>query len=157
MKKKLDELNRKIRHSRKKHDEMIHKRNALRKATEGLKGPKSGDLKRGTKPEPMPEPEWNFKERERAFGGAYRSYRVNGRPRMNYSTFFGHIRERLINLIKQELTSLNSARVQTTIWIRFTKDDDRVELAFNSRMTDVHRASDLDDSGWDGRPHGNSD
>ena len=43
MKKKLDELNRKISHSRKKHDGMIHKRNALRKAIE--------EIKRGTKPE----------------------------------------------------------------------------------------------------------
>ena len=34
--------------------------------------------------------------------------------------------------------------MQTTTWIRFTKDDDRVELAFNSRMTNVHRANDLD-------------
>ena len=39
---------------------------------------------------------------------------------------------------------MNSARVQTTTWIRFIKDDDRVELAFNSRMTDVHQGSDLD-------------
>ena len=31
-----------------------------------------------------------------------------------------------------------------TVWIRFIKDDDRVELAFNSRMTNVHRASDLE-------------
>ena len=62
MKKKLDELNRKIRHSRKKHDGMIHKRNSLRKAIEALK--------RGTKPPPMTEPEWHFKEREQAFGGA---------------------------------------------------------------------------------------
>ena len=61
MKKKLDELNRKIRHSRKKHDRMIHKRNALRKVIE--------DLKSGTKPEPMPEPEWNFKECERPLEG----------------------------------------------------------------------------------------
>ena len=38
MKKKLDELNRKIRHSRKKHNGMIHKQNSLRKATEALKG-----------------------------------------------------------------------------------------------------------------------
>ena len=65
MKKKLDELNRKISHSRKKHDGMIHKRNALRKAIEVLKC--------DTKPEPVPEPEWNFKEREQAFGRAYRS------------------------------------------------------------------------------------
>ena len=64
MKKKLDELNRKIRNSRKKHNGMIHKRNALRKAIE--------EIKRDTKPEvlgprtaePMAEPEWNFKERE---------------------------------------------------------------------------------------------
>ena len=31
-----------------------------------------------------------------------------------------------------------------TTWIRFAKDEDRVELAFNSRMTDVHQGSDLD-------------
>ena len=80
MKKKLDELNRKIRHSRKKHDGMIHKRNALRKVIEVLK--------HGTKPEPVPEPEWNFKEHEQAFGGAYRSYMVNGRPRIDVDTFF---------------------------------------------------------------------
>ena len=116
MKKKLDELNRKIRHSRKKHDRMIHKRNSLRKTIEGLK--------RGTKPEPVPEPEWTFKEHEQAFNGAYRSYRVNGRPKMDVETFFNHIREKLIDLIKQELTVLNSARVQTTTWIRFMKDDD---------------------------------
>ena len=34
MKKKLNELNRKIRHSKKKNDGLIHKRNALRKAVE---------------------------------------------------------------------------------------------------------------------------
>ena len=31
-----------------------------------------------------------------------------------------------------------------TTWIRFIKDNDRVELAFNSRMTNVHQGSDLD-------------
>ena len=122
MKKKLDELNRKIRHSRKKHNGMIHKRNALRKAIEGLK--------HGTKPEPMPEPEWTFKEREQAFKGAYRSYRVNGRPKMDVDTFFSRIREGLIELIKQELTVLNSARVQTTTWIRFARlRDPSIELS----------------------------
>ena len=53
-----------------------------------------------TKPPSMPEPEWNFKEREQAFGGAYRSYRVNGRPRMDVETFFHRIRGDLIDLIK---------------------------------------------------------
>ena len=113
MKKRLDELNRKIRHSRKKHDGLIHKQNSLRKVIEGLK--------HGTKPEPVPKPEWNFKEHEQVFRGAYRSYRVNGRPKMDVDTFFSRMREGLIELLKQELTVLNSARVQMTTWIRFIK------------------------------------
>ena len=102
-----------------------------RQKIEELKGP--------CKPKPF-----NPIELEQAFNGAYRSYRVNGRPRMDVDTFFSRIRGELISLITRELTDLNSARVQTTVWIRFTQDDDRVELAFNSRMTDVHRGSDLD-------------
>ena len=90
------------------------------------------------------EPVQGFVEYEQAFGRAYRSYRANGRPRMDVDTFFSRIRGELISLITRELTDLNSVRVQMTTWIRFTKDDDRVELAFNSRMTDVHRGNDLD-------------
>ena len=63
---------------------------------------------------------------------------------MDVDTFFSRIREGLIELIKRELTVLNSARVQMTTWIRFIKDDDRVELAVNSRMTNVHQGSDLE-------------
>ena len=103
MKKKLDELNRKIRHSRKKHDGMIHKRNSLRKAIEEFKSrPK-------LKTKPPPEP--NFKEREQAFNGAYRSYRVNGRPKIDSDTFFNRIRGSLIKLISRELKILNSSRI----------------------------------------------
>ena len=63
---------------------------------------------------------------------------------MDVETFFSRIRGELISLITRELTDLASARVQTTAWIRFMKDDDRAELAFNSRMTDVHLGSNLD-------------
>ena len=35
-------------------------------------------------------------------------------------------------------------RVQTPTWIRLLKDDDRVELAFNTRMTDVHQRGHLE-------------
>ena len=52
-------------------------------------------------------------ELEKAFNGAYRSYRINGRPRMDVETFFHRIRGYLIDLIKQELNDLNSTRVQT--------------------------------------------
>ena len=136
MKKKLDELSRKIRHSRKKHDGMIHKRNSLRKAIE--------TLKHGTKPEPLPEPEFIFKELGQAFRRAYRSYRVKGEPKMDYDAFFIRVRESLIELISSELNNRNSAKIQTSVWIRFTKDDDVVNLAFNSLMVNVYRGSNLD-------------
>ena len=102
-----------------------------RKRIEGLKGPCKPKL-------------FNPTELDQAFGGAYRSYRIGGRPRMDVDTFFSHIRGELISLITRELTDLNSMRVQTNMWIRFIKDNDRVELAFNSRMTNVHRGGDLD-------------
>ena len=40
-----------------------------------------------------------------------------------------------------------SAKVQTTTWIRFVRDnepEDQVDLAFNSKMTSSFRHSDLD-------------
>ena len=98
-------------------------------------------LKCCTKPEPEPEPEWNFKEK--AFNEDYRSYRVNGRPKMDIETFFGQTRGKLIELIERELKTHNSMQIQMPMWIRFARDEDRVELAFNSRMTSVYRASDL--------------
>ena len=47
--------------------------------------------------EPKP---FNPIECEQAFNGAYRSYRVNGKPKMDVDTFFNRIREGLIELIK---------------------------------------------------------
>ena len=98
------------------------------------------------------EPEWNFKEHEQAFNVGYRSYKVEGAPKMDVDTFFSRMREGLIELIKRELNNLNSARIQTTTWIRFTRDEgplrsgiaSQVDLAFNSLMTSVYRGSDLD-------------
>ena len=97
-------------------------------------------------------------ELEQAFGGAYRSYRVNGRPKIDVDTFFNRIRKGLIELIKPELKTRTSARIQTTGWIRFVRDgpprgpgeahdkegQERIELAFNSLMTSVYRGSEPD-------------
>ena len=84
-------------------------------------------------------------ELEQDFGGAYRRYRINGKPKMDVDTFFNRIRKELIELIKQELKTRTSARIQTTAWIRFVRDDEegqeRVELTFNSLMTSVYRGS----------------
>ena len=38
-------------------------------------------------------------ELEQAFSGAYRNYRVNGKPRMDVDTFFSRVRGELISLI----------------------------------------------------------
>ena len=87
-------------------------------------------------------------ELEQAFGGAYRSYRINGRPMIDVDTFINRIGKRLIELIERELKTRTSARIQTTAWIRFVRDDEegqeRIELAFNSLMTSVYRGSETD-------------
>ena len=87
-------------------------------------------------------------ELEQAFGEAYRSYRINGKPKMDVDTFFNRIRKELIELIKRELKTRTSARIQTTAWIRIVRDDEegqeRVELAFNSLMMSVYRGSEPD-------------
>ena len=87
-------------------------------------------------------------ELEQAFGGAYRSYRINGKPKLDVDKFFNRIRKELIELIKRELKTRTSARIQTTAWIRFVRNDEegqeRIELAFNSLMTSVYRGSETD-------------
>ena len=77
------------------------------KKIEELKGPRK------------PEESFNPIEREQAFSRAYRSYRINGRPRMDVDTFFNRIRQNLIGPMNREVTDLGSARVHTTAWIRF--------------------------------------
>ena len=85
---------------------------------------------------------------EQAFRGAYRSYRINGKPKMDIDTFFNRIRKELIELIKRELKTRTSARIQMTAWIRFVHDDEegqeRVGLALNSLMMSVYRGSEPD-------------
>ena len=60
---------------------------------------------------------------------------------MDVDTFFNRIGKELIELIKRELKTQTSARIQMTAWIGFVRDDDegqeRVELAFNRLMTSV--------------------
>ena len=108
----------------------------------GLYNRVTGSATNQTQQSTEPEP---FKpiELEQAFGGSYRSYRINGRPKIDVDTFFNRIRKGPIELIKRELKTRTSARIQTTAWIRFVRDDEegqeRVELAFNSLMTSVYR------------------
>ena len=63
---------------------------------------------------------------------------------MDPDTFLNRIRRFLIDLLKEE-SRTEAVRSQTVTWIRFRKDRELVELAFNSRMTNVYNLSDLDE------------
>ena len=88
---------------------------------------------------------WNPEVRliEGAFGSAYSKHRIDGGP-MDPDTFFNKIRRSLIDLIRKE-TRGRSIRAQTSMWIRFRKDEDLVELVFNSLMTNIYNLNNLDE------------
>ena len=120
---KIDELKKKIRRvkNRRNKERLLAKRNSLRL-----------DLN------------WGPRLLEGAFGDAYRRYRIDGIPGMDPDTFLNRIRRFLIDLLKKK-SRTGAVRSQTTTWIRFRKDRELVELAFNSRMTNVYNLSDLDE------------
>ena len=122
--KKIAEINKKIRRARKKKNKeaLIAKREALKA-----------------------ELNWNPEVRliEGAFGGAYSKYRIDGRP-MDPDTCLNRIRRSLIDLIRKESRG-RSVRYQTSMWIRFRKDKDLVELVFNSLMTNIYNLNNLDE------------
>ena len=54
------------------------------------------------------------------------------------------LEDSLIELLKKELRT-GAVRAKTMTWIRFRKDDELVELAFNSRMMYVYNLSNMDE------------
>ena len=63
---------------------------------------------------------------------------------MDPDTFFSRVRRFLIELLTKE-SRTGAIRTQTTTWIRFRKDRELVELAFNSRMVNVYNLSDINE------------
>ena len=80
---------------------------------------------------------------EGAFGGAYGKYRIDGVEGMDLPTFFSRTKDSILNVLKRE-SARRAIRSQTTTWIRFTKGDEYINLAFNSRMTPVYILNDID-------------
>ena len=78
-----------------------------------------------------------------AFGGAYGKYRIDGVEGMDLPTFFSKTKNSILNILKKESTR-RAIRSQTTTWIRFMKDNEYVDLAFNSKMTPVYILNDID-------------
>ena len=63
---------------------------------------------------------------------------------MDLDTFFSRVRRFLIDMLRRELRT-GAVRSQTTTWIRFRKEDELVELAFNSRMANIYNLSDMNE------------
>ena len=80
---------------------------------------------------------------EGAFGGAYGKYRIDGVEGMDLPTFFSKTKDSILNVLKRE-SARRAIRSQTTTWIRFMKGNEYVDLAFNSRMTPVYILNDTD-------------
>ena len=120
---KIAEINKKIRRAKNRRNKkrLIAKRNSLRL-----------DLN------------WGPRLLEGAFDNAYRRHRIDGIPGMDLDTFLNRIRSFLIGLLKKE-SRTGAVRSQTTAWIRFRKDQELVELAFNSRMINVYNLSNMDE------------
>ena len=87
---------------------------------------------------------WGPKQLEGAFRGAYRQYRIDGLPGMDPDMFISRIRGFLVDLLRREMRT-GAVRSQATTWIRFRKDDQMVELAYNSRMLNVYNLSDMNE------------
>ena len=81
---------------------------------------------------------------EGTFSGAYRRYRIDGLPAMDPDTFFSRVRKFLIELLVKE-SRTGAVRLQATTRIRFRKDVEMVELAFNSRMLNVYNLGDMNE------------
>ena len=74
---------------------------------------------------------WGPRQLEGAFRGTYRRYRIDGIIGMDPDTFFSRVGKFLIELLAKK-SRTGAVRTQTTTWIRFRKDGELVELAFNS-------------------------
>ena len=63
---------------------------------------------------------------------------------MDTNTFFARVRRFLIDLLTKE-SRTGAIHSQSTTWIRFRKDGEMIELAFNSRMLNVYNLSDMNE------------
>ena len=66
-------------------------------------------------------------------------------PGKDPDTFFTRTKRFLIELLTKE-SCTEAVHSQATTWIRFRKDGEMVELAFNSRMLNVYNLSDMNES-----------
>ena len=110
-------------------------------------------------------------EHERALKGAYRNFVIPGAPKTDIDSYFDQTKLHIKTLIKNQLKEMGSAKIIMTLWVRWKKrimplieldpedaknaqdlDDGitggnyvRVEMPFNSLMTEFFEGSDIND------------
>ena len=110
-------------------------------------------------------------EHERALKGAYRNFVIPGAPKTDIYSYFDQTKPHIKTLIKNQLKEMGSAKIIMTLWVRWKKrtmplieldledaknaqhlDDGitggnyvRVEMPFNSLMTQFYEGSDIND------------
>ena len=110
-------------------------------------------------------------EHERELKRAYRSFVIPGAPKTDIDSYFDQSKPHIKTLIKNQLKEMGSAKIIMTLWVRWKKrimplieldpedaknaqdlDDGttgdnyiRVEMPFNSLMTEFFDASDIND------------
>ena len=109
-------------------------------------------------------------EHEKPLKGAYRSFVVPGAPKTDTDSYFDQTKPHMKTLIEDQLKEIGSAKIIMTLWVRWKKpvrlaitlDPDgeedvqdiggntgdnctRVEMPFNSLMTELFRGSDIND------------
>ena len=110
-------------------------------------------------------------EHERELKRAYRSFVIPGAPKTDIDSYFDQSKPHIKTLIKNQLKEMGSAKIIMTLWVRWKKrimplieldpedaknaqdlDDGitgdnyiRVEMSFNSLMTEFFEGSDIND------------
>ena len=109
-------------------------------------------------------------EHERALKGAYRSFVIAGKPKTDIDSYFDQTKPHIKTLIEEQLKEMESAKIIMTLWVRWKKpvklaitldpedvedaqdirgntsdNYTRVEMPFNSLMTEFFEDSDIND------------
>ena len=110
-------------------------------------------------------------EKERAFKGAFKSFMIPGAPKTGIDSYFDQAKPHIKTLIKNQLKEIGSAKIIMTIWVRWkkpimpllelgTEDAEnaqeingntgdnciKVEMPFNSLMTEFFEGNDINES-----------
>ena len=85
-------------------------------------------------------------EHERALKGAYRSFKMPGKPKADVDSYFDQAKPYIKTLIEKQLQKMGSAKIIMTLWVIWKKS---IELLVKLDPEDVRNDEELDDGNVD--------